>query len=271
MPLHDLMSTAEIKALFTEEVTAAGGTVSDTFDDGVCLFTRSILPQVREVRTGDGLQGGVALRATEEDVRVHPYVFRLVCRNGAIIAHAMQTLHVECGEFATPEEAAEALRAAIQECAAEEAFATAVSEIQFARQTEADMALTMMPMLSRLPSGLGGAVHTDHRSEVFPGGRPHALWSHERGHVGGARYLRPGSPLAPGGAWWRNPRLSQTPPQTRPYRSEKGAGRVLDDTVAASGLACQLEPSSQPGRLRLRAAPLHPAPYGALLTCSTRG
>ena len=81
-------------------VIAGGGTVTDTLDDGVRLFTRAILPAVREVRPGDGLRGGVAVRATGDDLRVHPYVFRLVCKNGAISARATQSWRIERDDLA---------------------------------------------------------------------------------------------------------------------------------------------------------------------------
>jgi hypothetical protein len=152
MALCGLLTTAEIKSLFAEEINAVGGRVSDIFDDGDRLFVRSVLPALREVRTADQLQGGVALRASETDVWVHPYVFRLVCRNGAIMAHAIQTRHVEVHEFATPQECIEAVREAIQACCDEEAFTGSVAEIRTAVQTPADIALNMLPMLSRLPT-----------------------------------------------------------------------------------------------------------------------
>jgi hypothetical protein len=158
MALCGLLTTAEIKALFAEEINAAGGRVSDIFDDGDRLFVRSVLPSVREVRTADQLQAGVALRAGEHDVLVHPYVFRLVCRNGAIMAHAIQTRHVEVHEFTTPQECIEAVREAIQVCCDEEAFTGSFDEIRFAIQTPADMALNMLPMLSRLPTGAATEV-----------------------------------------------------------------------------------------------------------------
>jgi hypothetical protein len=150
---HDgLLTTADIKALFIEEIQAAHGRVSDIFDDGVRLFVRSVLPLLREVRTADQVQGGVALRASEHDVWVHPYVFRLVCRNGAIMAHAIQTWHVEVHEFTTPQEGIELIREAIQACCDEEAFTGSVEEIRSAVLTPADMAINMLPMLSRLPA-----------------------------------------------------------------------------------------------------------------------
>jgi hypothetical protein len=152
MSMHEWLTTAELRELFAEEITAAGGTVSDTFDDGRRLFVRSVLPQVREVRAADRLQGGVALRACEGEVWVHPYVFRLVCRNGAIMAQAIQTRHIEAGDFATPEATAADVRAAIRACSAEEAFTTAAEQMRSALEAEVDIALNLLPTLSRLPS-----------------------------------------------------------------------------------------------------------------------
>jgi hypothetical protein len=155
MPLHEFLTTAAIKALFAEEITGAGGVVSDTFDDGTRLFTRSILPRVQKVWAADQVQGGVALRAGEREAWVHPYVFRLVCRNGAIWAHALQTCHIRGDEFATAEEASGAVRAAVRACCAEEAFTAAAEEIRSARTAEVDLALNLLPFISRLPAAAG--------------------------------------------------------------------------------------------------------------------
>src|SRR4051794_23479191 len=98
MMRQDWLTTGEIGDIFAEEIAAAGGSVSETFAEGTCLFARSVLPGTRDVRAGDSVQGGVALRAAEEDIWVHPYIFRQVCRNGAIRAHAIQTRHLACAE-----------------------------------------------------------------------------------------------------------------------------------------------------------------------------
>jgi hypothetical protein len=104
------------------------------------------------------LQGGVALRASEQDVWVHPYVFRLVCRNGAIMAHAVQTRHIEGHEFTTPEVAATGVRLAVQACCAEDAFTVAAEKMRSAREAEADIALNLLPVLSRLPADVGNHI-----------------------------------------------------------------------------------------------------------------
>src|ERR1043166_3199788 len=144
MLFHEGLSTAEASAIFAEEIQAAGGHVSDKFDDGRRLFVRSILPWVKEVRARDGVQGGVALRATEHELSVHPYVFRKVCSNGAIMAQAIQSQHID--EFASlsAPEATWAVRSAVQACCAEEAFTVAVGQMRWAAQNELDMALNLL-------------------------------------------------------------------------------------------------------------------------------
>jgi hypothetical protein len=153
MSLHDWLTTADIQGVFAEEIRAAGGTILETFDDGRRLFVRSLLPRLEEVRPHDKVQGGVALRATEGEVWVHPYVFRLVCRNGAIRAHALASRHVAADDFITIEEAGGAVREAVQACCANEVFATGANEMRSAQVGEIDAILNLMPLLGHLPAG----------------------------------------------------------------------------------------------------------------------
>jgi hypothetical protein len=154
MLLYEFPTTAQIKALFAEEIAAAGGVVSDTFDDGTRLFTRSVLPGLREVAKGDQVQGGVGLRACEEEVSVHPYIFRLVCKNGAIMAHAIQTRQLETDDFVTVEEFAGAVRAAVRDCCSPETFTANAEQMRAARELQVDIALNLLPHLSRMPPSL---------------------------------------------------------------------------------------------------------------------
>jgi hypothetical protein len=150
----DRLATATILTAFTEEVAAQGGRVTDTFDDGTRLFTRSVLPLVEQVRPGDGVQGGVALRAAGEEVRLHPYVFRLVCRNGAIQAHATQTRTITDLSVRDPDEVLVAVREGVRECCDPEAFSASAERMRSAAEVEADMGLALLPHLSRLPPEL---------------------------------------------------------------------------------------------------------------------
>jgi hypothetical protein len=158
MSLHHRLETAAIRSLFAEEIAAAGGTVSDTFDDGSRLFTRSILPGMREVIPGDAFQAGVALRSTSEGIWVHPYLFRQVCRNGAIVAQALQSQHVEADECETSEEAAATVREAVRACCTEEGFTEAIANMRSARDRVAGVAINLLPLLSRLPPEQGTRI-----------------------------------------------------------------------------------------------------------------
>jgi hypothetical protein len=161
MSYDDRLTVTEIKTIFAEEVAAAGGTVSDSCDDGARLFTRSILPLTREVLPKDRFQGGVALRATEREVCVHPYVFRRICTNGSIRAHAIQTVQIGDLDTLTAYEAEVLVREGIRACSAEEAFTEAAAEIRSAREAGVDLALNMMPLLSRLPHRVGAQIFSD--------------------------------------------------------------------------------------------------------------
>jgi hypothetical protein len=148
------LSTGEIAGIFAEEIAAQGGTVSDTFDDGARLFQRAVLPAEQEVKSGDRVHAGVALRATEDDVWVHPYVFRQVCSNGAIIAHATQTRHIERPALDSDDpdaELAAAVREAIQDCCSPEAFENAADAMRASVNAPIDMAINILSMFSRLP------------------------------------------------------------------------------------------------------------------------
>jgi hypothetical protein len=156
------LSTVEIQAIFAEEISNAGGLSSDIFNDGARLFARSILPWVADVRPQDQMKGGVALKGAESEICVHPYLFRTVCRNGAIMAHAIETRRIENSDVLSHETVIEELRDAVHVCCAQEVFAAATQEIRSSMSSPIDFVLTMMPFVSRLPaaqvSGIFGEI-----------------------------------------------------------------------------------------------------------------
>jgi hypothetical protein len=123
-----------------------------------------VLPDEREVQHRDRVRGGVALRATEDDVWVHPYVFRQICSNGAIIARATQTRHIERSEFVSYDDAqaelAGAVREAIQDCCSPEAFQNAADAMRSSVHAQIDMALNLATMFSRLPEEIRSRFFT---------------------------------------------------------------------------------------------------------------
>jgi hypothetical protein len=160
-----LPALREIRDCFVEEITALGGTVSDEYHDDERLYLRSILPRVLEVRPKDRMQGGVALRVTDCQVLVHPYVFRQVCRNGAIFAQTIKTQHIRRAEESAPAyevgQVLDEVRAVVQTSAGVEVFETATEQIRSAAETQADHILTLMPYLARLSPEMVTAILAD--------------------------------------------------------------------------------------------------------------
>ncbi len=155
------LTTAQIQTIFEEEVKLAGGKVTDTFDDGTLLFTRAVLPKNEKVARRDRVDKGVALKAAWEDVWVHPYVFRRVCINGAIVAQAVATKHVMNTEHVSPIEMEIDLRESVRMCIQEQDFEGYVEKIKRARGLFPDPRLTLMPHLSRLPADQASQILED--------------------------------------------------------------------------------------------------------------
>jgi hypothetical protein len=144
------LTTAQLLAVFTEEITARRGVVTDTFNDGQRLFTRSILQHVEDVRPGDRVQSGVALKATAGEVWLYPYLFRLVCRNGAIIAQTLESHSLADLHLMESDAALQTIREGVGACCAEEVFKDTVRRMRTACEAEADLALNLLPLLSRI-------------------------------------------------------------------------------------------------------------------------
>ena len=91
--------------------------------------------------------------AADEEISVRPYVFRQVCSNGAIIARTLETRSIQrVRPDATPyevEEVGSGLRELVRACLAPEVFAAATRQIHLAALSEADLALSLLPQLSR--------------------------------------------------------------------------------------------------------------------------
>jgi len=151
MSPRTLLPLEDIKTVFNEEIEAAGGTVSDTFEDGSRLLVRSILPGVGEVAPRDQHKPGVALRATEQDISVYPYIFRLVCSNGAILAHVLDAQHIWLADIPTLAEQEITLRSKVQACCAEDWFVDATLQMRRAQQTPEELMISLLPHFAHMP------------------------------------------------------------------------------------------------------------------------
>jgi len=160
-----LPTTQDIRETFADEVASLGGGIPDVYNDGQRLFARAVLPADTEVRPGDHIRAGVAVRASGTELLVHPYTFRQICSNGAIATHALHGRRLEriqsSGIFdATYDEdvALMDLRLAVRACAAKDAFDTAAQEMRSAAEVEADFALQVLPALAAMPERLAARL-----------------------------------------------------------------------------------------------------------------
>jgi hypothetical protein len=148
----DCFLTQEILEAFTEKISAREGKVMETFHQPGHLLVRAVLPPMEEIRAGDKVQGGVALRATDTAAWVYPYVFRLVCKNGAIMAQATGGREIPNLDTVPAFEAVSLVSEAVESCCERNAFATAAKQMRTAAQQPVDAILTMMPFLARVSS-----------------------------------------------------------------------------------------------------------------------
>jgi hypothetical protein len=182
---------SHVKAIFTEEIQAANGKVYDCIDDDSRLFMRSILPWASEVAPQDRLFGGIALRASQNDLAVCPYIFRVMCSNGAILAHALDTYQIAQINMMSQTEIKSALCAAIVQCRQEDLFEAAVNQLHHAQHVPAHNFLNIMTHLSTLPRDVAAGLINGLSHHWMAGGDRSRFRFNERGHGGSARYIDP--------------------------------------------------------------------------------
>jgi hypothetical protein len=148
----------EILDVFRDEISTLGGQVTDTVEDGQRCFARAVLVPEAQVRPNDAVAAGVALRAVDSEILIHPYTFRKVCSNGAIAARVTGTARIERVETSTPflpsyeaEEALSQIRNTVRACADPNVFAAISREMRSLTEIEADAALQLLPRIAHFP------------------------------------------------------------------------------------------------------------------------
>jgi hypothetical protein len=157
-----LPAAPEILETFEHEVRELGGTVRDVYAEGDLLFARAILPDEMDVRPGDRVHGGVAVRTHDTEILVHPYTYRVVCTNGAISASSSGSRVVQRVELAAPTAVIDGvlcdLREAIHTSGNPPALQQTVSAMRSAADREADMLFQLMTLLPHMPPGVRASV-----------------------------------------------------------------------------------------------------------------
>jgi len=157
-----LPAAPEIREAFEQEVLALGGTVPDVYAEGDLLFARAVLPAAADVRPGDRIHGGVAVRTHDTEILVHHYTFRVVCTNGAIAVSPCGSRVVERVDLAAPSveinAALDAFRAAVRACADRGALDESVRAMRAAGTHPADVMMHMLPLLPHMPPGVRASL-----------------------------------------------------------------------------------------------------------------
>jgi hypothetical protein len=160
-------SIDEIRETVTDEITALGGTMSDLVSDRECLFLRAVLPMSAEIRGGDSVQAGVAVRAVPTEIEVYPYTLREVCTNGAIVANALrgrQIERVEAANLGAPSYDARIilaeLRDTVRDCASPDMFDVATRQMRATTNVAGSHGLQILRMLARM--------HSNHIAPFLP-------------------------------------------------------------------------------------------------------
>jgi hypothetical protein len=155
-------TTHDVSDAFREEIASLGGTVTDVVLDERYLLARAVLARSAEVRPGDRINGGVAIRAIGAEVMVHPYTFRQVCTNGAIAAQALESRRVVRVEgYVSSYDVAlmlEEIQEAIRTSARPEAFTRSTDQMRGAMEMDADVSIQLIPHLTRLPQQMVESV-----------------------------------------------------------------------------------------------------------------
>jgi hypothetical protein len=149
---------SSLAAVFEEEVDAHDGMVVDMFTDEECLYGRAVLPRTEMIVPDDGVKGGVAMRAADGEIWVHPYVFRLVCRNGLIAPSAFSTRYLNREDLHGQSQVLEFIREAISACCSDAQLVESVEKLKGARDVEADLLLTLASLSSRISGDLWGRL-----------------------------------------------------------------------------------------------------------------
>lgn len=169
----------EVLSIVEEELAGIGGRISESIRHRGRLFLRATVPHTRQVRPNDHVQGGVAVTTVGREIGIHPYVFRQVCRNGAIMAKTLGTKRIKRVEMHATSQTLgrlrKRLRRRVQEAASADTLSLITSQLRTAAMSKVDVALQMSAVISRIPrrhsslllSQILSEFHDDDDSSVY--------------------------------------------------------------------------------------------------------
>lgn len=158
-------TNAELQDLFLAATRTCGEATIDVLDTGTQLWARAVFERSGEVRPGDKLRSGVAMRTLGDDVYVHPFILREICINGAVRAHATSTRCIARQRIDASTQSAHAysldvlgeeLTQAVQGCAAPATFSEGIDEMRAALEADAEAVIDGL-RFARILASLGNS------------------------------------------------------------------------------------------------------------------
>jgi hypothetical protein len=226
MSSYFLPTSDEIRDAFEDEISKHGGQVTDVYDRRKMLFLRSVFPTRQLVRPGDALKGGVALRTRQNQVDVHSYVFREICKNGAIGAVVLESTRIARHDFAASNEqiddVLQDIRQAVCHCSDESVLNTAVVDMHQSMRHPAD--LSMLLNLIALTNSSEAIIsrYVDQIVEQFNAGGDNSVYGLMNAVTATARETRD-----PEDRWRLEELGGGIPALLSPVRKPSGAAAVL--------------------------------------------
>ena len=155
---------SDIRDTFHQAVMNQEGEVAECLESDNSLFIRARLAADDCARPGDIMNPGVALRCRETQIEVCPYVYRQVCRNGAILARSTGAAEFCRNEWQheLSDQVLQQISDAVAACTSEESRADYFDQIRESALAPAsmDLLLTIMPLVPGLLEQSPGLLST---------------------------------------------------------------------------------------------------------------
>lgn len=122
----------KITELFTQKVSQYGGHVIQTSTNAEHVLIEATLTVSDTLLKGDYVQGGVALYYSPTLIAIHPYLFRLICESGLLIANTPEDCIIwQQGDAEPTEETLNTrLNTAIQCCTKKDTFSQTITSLK---------------------------------------------------------------------------------------------------------------------------------------------
>lgn len=127
----------EIASTFSFEVDSVGGELERTVTEEGQLYIFAHLPHIDEAAPHDFIGGGLAMRASQTAIGIHPYLVRQACINGFVMARVLQEPPILLQELSTPDRLNFAIGQAVRMASSGDVFDFAMDRMRAAGQVPA--------------------------------------------------------------------------------------------------------------------------------------